>query len=92
MIKNLSIQERFEGDNQYQCDKCGKSDASRQASILKLPPYLIITINRFKINYETMSRDKICTDVEIEEVINFSKIFESLKKNEKAQKDYHLYG
>jgi ribosome maturation protein Sdo1 len=39
-----------------------------------------------------MSRDKICTDVEIEEVINFSKIFESLKKNEKAQKDYHLYG
>ena len=53
MITNIQKEEIFDGDNQYRCDKCGLTNASRQASILKLPPYLIITINRFIYNPKT---------------------------------------
>ena len=105
MIRLTSVEERFEGvklfylykynipqDSQYECDTCGKTDATRKSSILKLPPYLIITINRFVFNRQNLQLDKICSNVQVEETINFSQMFENLKNDEKAQKDYHLYG
>ena len=50
LSKNISKEEKFEGENAYECEKCGKSEAVRTCSINRLPPYLIVTINRFIFN------------------------------------------
>ncbi|OHS93496.1 hypothetical protein TRFO_40213 [Tritrichomonas foetus] len=50
----------FTGNNQYMADTLNKKiDAKKWQSIGKVPPYLIISLNRFTYNYNTMERLKI---------------------------------
>ena len=52
--------EKLEGENKYQCSKCEeKQDALKGFQLVKLPRILCFNLNRFTIDYNTMTRIKL---------------------------------
>lgn len=61
-LKELTIKDTLEGDNMYNCEKCGKKvRAEKRACIKKLPKILCINTMRYTFNMLTMSREKVNT-------------------------------
>ncbi len=63
VAESLSLfnsEERFEGENQYFCEKCGKKvNAKKQTRIRTAPPILTLGLNRFEIDFKTYDRKKV---------------------------------
>src|SRR5690348_17066137 len=59
-LQRMVIPERLDGQNQYYCGECErKADAFKGVKVRKYPPMLLLSLNRFEFNYETMLRVKI---------------------------------
>jgi len=47
-LRSYTMSEDMMGDNQYECEKCGKKcNANKKITVWKLPPVLTITFSRF---------------------------------------------
>ena len=54
MLEYYFKSEHFTDDNKFFCEKCNKytKNARKRTDIEKLPPFLIITLNRLKFDKE----------------------------------------
>ena len=65
--------ECMEGDNEINCDECSSKQPSLKGlSLKKLPPILTVQLRRFDFDFETLRREKVYDDVDIQEEINLS--------------------
>ena len=52
-LKDMTQAETLQGNNQYFCDKCQENvDARKQSLMHKLPPVMILSLNRFRFNWD----------------------------------------
>lgn len=58
----------------------------------KLPPNLIITINRFEYDKELQEKFKVCEKVDIPFEFSWKNVFPTLKINEREGCEYKLNG
>jgi len=75
-------EEALEGeDNSYYCSACETkvAKAIKTHCMEKLPPYLILTMNRFFFDRVTLSRRKVLTPVAVPPVLSFEKSTYSLQ-------------
>lgn len=57
-------EERFDGDNQYFCAKCGcKRDAVRSSIFEKMPPVLNVQLSRYVFNRKSLAKEKLSDPV-----------------------------
>ena len=85
LMKHFLNPEYLQGDNQYDCEKCGgKKDAVRTQSIIQTPNYLILTLLRFSFSVKTMSRTKVFTDVRYPRKLKIQLHEDSEIKNRKS--------
>ncbi|KAI6232378.1 USP domain-containing protein [Aphelenchoides besseyi] len=68
----------------YKCEKCDKSETTRQFCLLHSPNILVVQLKRFRTNYS-----KISTPVDVQPTLNLSK-YGSQKKPSNHM--YRLYG
>lgn len=62
-IEKYFEEEQLTDENQYQCDLCNRNvDATKQLSIADAPPYLIVSLNRFKNIEEEIEIQKTESD------------------------------
>ena len=67
LVDNYLEEERFDGENQYQCDRCqGLQDAVKSTRILEGPEHLMCTLMRFKYDRAVSRKSKVFTDVDYE--------------------------
>ena len=58
-LREFLAVERLEGDNQYECARCGiLTDATRAVKLRRLPRYLAFQLKRFVFDFETFERRK----------------------------------
>ena len=58
-LDELGTAWRLDGDNQYQCNRCGgKRDATSRTAIRQLPPVLCLHLKRFEFDYDTEEKTK----------------------------------
>ena len=91
MLKREFDNSAFEGDASIYCESCRKKSqlTTQRTEILSLPPYLVITLNRFYYDRGEQRGSKIFSYVNIYPEINFN---ETLKENCKSmQSQYELY-
>eukprot|EP01038_Epipyxis_sp_PR26KG_P009755 gene9755-13124_t len=76
-LREYCCAELLEGDSAYQCDYCkAKTSALRSSILLKLPPILTFSCNRFKIDKSTnWQRVKVTTRNEFPLLINMDKYY-----------------
>lgn len=61
-LNELTVKDTLEGDNMYNCSKCGKKvRAEKRACIQKLPKILCINTMRYTFNMITMTKEKVNT-------------------------------
>lgn len=97
MILAFFATEEFSQDNSYFCDKCKKKStiAIKDTLIIKLPPILILSINRFKYDKIEGIKKKLFKYVKPYFSFNLKRdIFPELPINDTNSKDldYDLYG
>ena len=65
MLENSFANLEFSGEDAYFCTVCNTKveKAVQQTRVETLPPYLIITLNRFYFNMQTLTRHKLLTPV-----------------------------
>ena len=67
LVDNYLAEEMFDGENQYQCDRCnGLRDAVKSTRILEGPEHLMCTLMRFKYDRAQSRKSKVFTDVDYE--------------------------
>ena len=67
MLNGYLKPEKLDGDNKYQCEKCGGlEDAIKTIDILESPYHLKCTLMRFEYDRERGSKRKIMTDIKYE--------------------------
>lgn len=60
LLNHYLSTERMEGDNKYQCDRCGQlQDGERTNTIVESPQYLILTLLRFAYDAQLQARSKV---------------------------------
>lgn len=66
LLKNFE-DERFENDNSFFCEKCGKKSslAIKETRATRFPPVLMITLHRFYFDVSTLKRLKLTNFVDI---------------------------
>ncbi|KAJ6218179.1 hypothetical protein RDWZM_009336 [Blomia tropicalis] len=61
-LNELTVKDTLEGDNMYNCSKCGKKvRAEKRACIKKLPKILCFNTMRYTFNMVTMTKEKVNT-------------------------------
>lgn len=61
-LNELTVKDTLEGDNMYNCSKCGKKvRAEKRACIKKLPKILAFNTMRYTFNMITMTKEKVNT-------------------------------
>ena len=66
MVRQYFSDIELKGDNSYFCNYCGQhKDAIKTVQPIKLPPYLILTINRFAYASLEKGSEKIIDPVDI---------------------------
>lgn len=61
-LNELTVKDTLEGDNMYNCSKCGKKvRAEKRACIKKLPKILCFNTMRYTFNMITMTKEKVNT-------------------------------
>ncbi|XP_025084985.1 ubiquitin carboxyl-terminal hydrolase 38-like [Pomacea canaliculata] len=64
LLNHYLSTERMEGDNKYQCDRCGQlQDGERTNTIVESPQYLILTLLRFAYDAQLQARSKVFQEV-----------------------------
>ena len=95
MILSFFATEEFIDDNSFFCDNCKRksSKAIKETLILKLPPILILSINRFKYDKKEETKKKLFQSVKPYFSFNLTDIFPELPcpKN-KQDLEYYMYG
>ena len=67
LVDNYLAEEMFDGENQYQCDRCKRlRDAVKSTRILEGPEHLMCTLMRFKYDRAVCRKSKVFTDVDYE--------------------------
>jgi ubiquitin C-terminal hydrolase len=85
---DLMVQkETFEGENKYHCDEHNrKIDATRRSVIGDLGSSVVFSLNRFELNYQTMTRKKINDYLEFPDILDLTPwTKEGLEKAEAAE-------
>lgn len=95
MILYYFASEEFSQENSFHCDNCNKksSKAVKETLILKLPPILILSINRFLYDKNEGIKKKLFKSVKPYYSFNLKDIFPDMPPpaNQKDL-DYQLYG
>ena len=69
----MSRPEQMDQDNAVMCEACGdKQPTEKRWWLPKLPPVLIVSLNRFAFNFHTLKREKVVTKFEIPLVLDMS--------------------
>eukprot|EP00828_Plagiopyla_frontata_P012078 TRINITY_DN16808_c0_g1_i1.p2 TRINITY_DN16808_c0_g1~~TRINITY_DN16808_c0_g1_i1.p2 ORF type:complete len:328 (+),score=41.37 TRINITY_DN16808_c0_g1_i1:646-1629(+) len=92
-LSQSSIQENIY-DSSFKCSSCDtqSSSFSKITQISKLPPYLIININRFLFNAQQQIREKLMNQVIVNEQFHIKQVFPTLEIEETDQSGiYYLY-
>lgn len=79
-LKALTAAESLSGDNKYHCDKCDAHvDARKQVRLRKLSPVMILSLNRFRFNWDLGDgvREKITDRFTFPHEIDFAPYIES---------------
>ncbi len=96
MILAYFATEEFSQDNSFFCDNCKKksSKAIKDTLIIKLPPILILSINRFKYDKKEGTKKKLFKSVKPYFSFNLKEdIFPDLPyQNNSKELEYYLYG
>lgn len=75
MIDQSFLPEVFEGDNKYHCSNCDAyvEKAVKKQVIERIPPFVIVTINRFYYDRVTATRKKLLNPVNVGIEIDINK-------------------
>lgn len=95
MILSYFATEEFSQENSFFCDFCQKksSKALKDTLIIKLPPVLILSINRFKYDVNEGMKKKLFKWVKHYFSFNLkSQIFPDLPHTNKNDLEYQLFG
>ena len=74
-------EEQLEG---YKCDKCKKTECSKQIVLLNTPKYLLVTLKRFTFNYQLNRFTKNTKNVEFPVYLHFKKYLLQNNENKKV--------
>ena len=79
MLEKSFADQEFSGDNAYFCLVCKSKveKAVQQTRVDTLPPYLILTLNRFFFDMQTMTRHKLLTPVQFPIVLSLPQAIQS---------------
>jgi uncharacterized UBP type Zn finger protein len=102
MLKNTFGEEYFEGDNRYFCQMCDAlvEKAVKHVQLQQVPPFLILTLNRFYFDRATLTRRKLLTPVRVSTTIDIKEFMakreggndeEMSEEEEKEEKDDYSY-
>ena len=93
MLKNSFETESFTEKDGYYCEKCNKKNslAEKYSKLLKVPPYLIITANRFYIDHYRGRRVKILDEVKCCLEFEINELFDNIDISKKKKTGYYLY-
>ena len=70
---DMTRPEQLEMDNAVMCEACGeKQPTEKRWWLPKLPPVLIVSLNRFAFNLHTLKREKVTTRFEIPLLLDMS--------------------
>lgn len=95
MILYFFASEEFSQENSFHCDNCNKksSKAVKETLILKLPPILILSINRFLYDKNEGIKKKLFKSVKPYYSFNLKDIFPEMPTPANPKDlDYQLYG
>ena len=62
--------EELTGSEQYDCNQCGKQDATRTVSLKRFPNVLVLKLMRFIYDLKKGIRQKVCGPLSIGPVVN----------------------
>lgn len=93
MISNFVQKEEFRDKNQYFCDKCNKLSKLmiKTPTIKKLPPFLLITANRFYFDAKLGLRRKLCHKIKECHIFTIKEVFDGACKSANPLEEYILY-
>jgi len=95
MILCYFAAEEFSQENSFHCDSCNKksSKAIKESLIIKLPPILILSINRFRYEKNEGVKKKLFKSVKPYYSFNLKQIFPDLPNSGNPKDlEYQLYG
>lgn len=72
-INRYFMTEHLDGDNQYNCETCGKQDATREVLMTKAPKRLVFHLLRFDYDFAKGIKTKIKDKLSFPEVLDLSK-------------------
>lgn len=81
-IRNYIKPEELTGDNQYFCGHCAaKKDAQKGLKFKELPRILMLQLNRFDLDYNTLQRVKLNDLVSFPFILNMNPYMKHLQRN-----------
>ena len=93
MISNFVQKEEFKDKNQYFCERCGRLSSLmiKTPTIKKLPPFLLITANRFYFDAKLGLRRKLCHKIKECQQFTIQEVFQDSCQVANPAEEYILY-
>jgi len=93
MISNFVQEEEFKDKNQYFCEKCNKlsSKMIKTPIIKKMPPFLLVTANRFYFDAKLGLRRKLCHQIKECHQFTIKEVFKNSCQMNNPDEEYILY-
>ena len=93
MISNFVQTEEFKDNNQYFCENCNKLSSLmiKTPTIKKMPPFLLVTANRFYFDAKLGLRRKLCHKIKECHSFIIKDVFEASCQMHNPGEEYILY-